>query len=219
MRAPLQPPQLAPGHRAGVGPGSWTTPSSPGGSDRRVRPASAMARRDAELTGKIRDHHRASEEIYGAPRTHADLRKIDGIRVGRKRVARLMRRAGLAGVSRRKGCRTTIADRQAVAASDLVKRKFSAVEPNRIWTADITYVPTWQGFVYLAVVLDVFSRRIVGWAMADHMRTELVTDALAMAIHQRRPSTGVIHHSDKGSQLGFKESSQHCCSAVSLDDR
>ncbi|WP_371826017.1 IS3 family transposase [Nonomuraea turcica] len=105
---------------------------------RQERGPSARARRDAELTGKIRDHHRASDEIYGAPRIHADLREIDGIRVGRKRVARLMRRAGLAGVSRRKGCRTTIADRQAVAASDLVKRKFSAAEPNRIWTADIT---------------------------------------------------------------------------------
>ena len=94
-----------------------------------------------------------------------------------------MRAAGLAGVSRRRGCRTTIPDRKAAAASDLVRRKFEADAPNRIWTADITYVPTWQGFLYLAVVLDVFSRRIVGWAMAEHMRTELVTDALAMAIH------------------------------------
>jgi putative transposase len=177
---------------------------------RHRRGPSTRARRDAELTGKIREHHQASDAIYGAPRIHADLREIDGIRVGRKRVARLMRRAGLAGVSRRKGCRTTIADRQAVAASDLVKRKFSAVEPNRIWTADITYVPTWQGFVYLAVVLDVFSRRIVGWAMADHMRTELVTDALAMAIHQRRPSSGVIHHSDKGSQYTSIAFGQRC---------
>ncbi len=110
-----------------------------------------------------------------------------------------MRAAGLAGVSRRKGCRTTVSDRQVAAASDLVQRQFTTAEPNRVWTADITYVPTWQGFVYLAVVLDVFSRRIVGWAMADHMRTELVTDALAMAIHQRRPDAGVIHHSDRGS--------------------
>ncbi|MBE1588218.1 transposase InsO family protein [Nonomuraea angiospora] len=116
-------------------------------------------------------------------------------------MARLMRAAGLAGVSRRKGCRTIIGDPRATAASDLVRRRLCAEEPNRIWTADITYVPTWEGFVYLAVVLDVFSRRIVGWAMADHMRTELVTDALAMAIHQRRPRqvSGVIHHSDKGS--------------------
>ncbi|WP_285711117.1 IS3 family transposase, partial [Microtetraspora sp. NBRC 16547] len=161
---------------------------------------SPRARHDAMLTKKIRAHHTASDEIYGAPRIHADLREIDHIRVGRKRVARLMRAAGLAGVSRRKGCRTTVADRKAAAAGDLVKRNFTAAEPNRLWTADITYVPTWQGFLYLAVVLDVFSRRIVGWAMADHMRTELVSDALAMAIHQRRPSAGVIHHSDKGSQ-------------------
>ncbi|MEU0483286.1 IS3 family transposase [Streptosporangium sp. NPDC006013] len=176
------------------------------------RGPSRRARQDAELTEKIRRHHAASDEIYGAPRIHADLRELDGIGVGRKRVARLMRAAGLAGVSRRKGTRTTICDGRA-AANDLVQRKFTAAEPNRIWTADITYVPTWQGFLYLAVVLDVFSRRIVGWAMAEHMRTELVTDALAMAIHQRRPSSGVIHHSDKGSQLGFKESLQHCLPA------
>ncbi|GAA0972358.1 hypothetical protein GCM10009555_025400 [Acrocarpospora macrocephala] len=167
---------------------------------RQRRGPSPRARRDAELTARIRDHHRASDEIYGAPRIHADLREIDGIGVGRKRVARLMRAAGLAGVTRRKGCRTTITDRQAIAAADLVGRRFTAAGPDLIWTADITYVPTWQGFLYLAVVLDVFSRRIVGWAMADHMRTELVTDALAMAIHQRRPDAGVIHHSDKGSQ-------------------
>ncbi|MEV1005211.1 IS3 family transposase [Nonomuraea sp. NPDC050202] len=186
---------------------------------RQRRGPSARSRRDAELTERIHEHHRASDEIYGAPRIHADLREIDGVRVGRKRVARLMRRAGLAGVSRRKSCRTTIADERAAATSDLVKRQFSAAEPNRVWTADITYVPTWQGFVYLAVVLDVFSRRIVGWAMADHMRTELVTDALAMALHQRRPEAGVTHHSDKGSQLRFNRSSQHCCSAASLDAR
>jgi putative transposase len=172
------------------------------------RGLSARARQDQVLTEKIRRHHAASDEIYGAPRIHADLREIDGVGVGRKRVARLMRAAGLAGVSRRKGTPTTIRDGRA-AATDLVRREFHAAEPNRIWTADITYVPTWQGFLYLAVVLDVFSRRIVGWAMAEHMRTELVTDALAMAIHQRRPDAGVIHHSDKGSQGGFNRCSQH----------
>ncbi|WP_246081265.1 IS3 family transposase, partial [Nonomuraea mesophila] len=177
---------------------------------RQRRGPSARARRDAELTERIRHHHQASDEIYGAPRIHADLRELDGVRVGRKRVARLMRRAGLAGVSRRKGCRTTIADGRAAAASDLVKRQFSAAEPNRVWTAGITYVPTWQGFVYLAVVLDVFSRRIVGWAMAEHMRAELVTDALAMALHQRRPEAGVIHHSDKGSQYTSVAFGQRC---------
>jgi putative transposase len=177
---------------------------------RQRRGPSARARRDAELTEQIRGHHRASDEIYGAPRIHADLREFDGIRVGRKRVARLMRAAGLAGVSRRKGARTTIADPRATAAADLVRRRFCAEEPNRIWTADITYVPTWQGFVYLAVVLDVFSRRIVGWAMAEHMRTELVTDALAMALHQRRPEAGVIHRSDKGGQYTSIAFGQRC---------
>jgi putative transposase len=177
---------------------------------RQRRGPSARARRDAELIEQIRAHHQASDEIYGAPRIHADLRELDGVRVGRKRVARLMRAAGLAGVSRRKAARTTIADPRARSASDLVRRNFSAEEPNRVWTADITYVPTWQGFVYLAVVLDVFSRRIVGWAMAEHMRTELVTDALAMALHQRRPETGVIHHSDKGSQYTSIAFGQRC---------
>jgi putative transposase len=174
------------------------------------RGPSARARRDAELTEKIQRHHQASDEIYGAPRIHADLRELEGERVGRKRVARLMRAAGLAGVSRRRECRTTITDQRAASASDLVKRRFTADEPNRVWTADITYVPTWQGFVYLAVVLDVFSRRIVGWAMAEHMRTELVTDALAMALHQRHPETGVIHHSDKGSQYTSIAFGQRC---------
>ncbi|WP_433445054.1 IS3 family transposase [Nonomuraea sp. CA-141351] len=159
---------------------------------RQRRGPSVRARRDAELTKRIRAHHQASDEIYGAPRIHADLRELDGVRVGRKRVARLMRAAGLAGVSRRKGCRTTFADKRATAASDLVKRQFAAAEPDRVWTADITYVPTWEGFVYLAVVLDVFSRRIVGWAMAEHMRTELVTDALAMAPVRLRSSAGML---------------------------
>ncbi|GAA4210559.1 hypothetical protein GCM10022252_78550 [Streptosporangium oxazolinicum] len=168
---------------------------------RQRRGPSTRARHDAELTERIRRHHQASDEIYGAPRIHADLRELDGVRVGRKRVARLMRVAGLAGVSRRKGVRTTVTDPRARSASDLVGRDFCAEEPNRIWTADITYVPTWQGFIYLAVVLDVFSCRIVGWAMAEHMRTELVTDALAMALHQRRPEAGVIHHSDKGGAI------------------
>ncbi|MET8008311.1 IS3 family transposase, partial [Nonomuraea glycinis] len=179
-------------------------------ADRRRRGPSARARQDQVLTEQIRRHHQASDEIYGAPRIHVDLRELDGVRVGRKRVARLMRTAGLAGVSRRKGCRTTITDKRAASASDLVKRLFFAEEPDQVWTADITYVPTWQGFVYLAVVLDVFSRRIVGWAMAEHMRTELVTDALAMALHQRRPQAGVIHHSDKGSQYTSIAFGQRC---------
>ena len=164
----------------------------------RDRPPSARARKDAELSEKIRSYHEASRGTYGSPRIHADLAE-EGLRVGRKRVARLMRAAGLQGVSRRKGPRTTVRDAQSRPALDLVNRNFTAVGPNRLWVADITHVPTLVGFVYLAVVLDVFSRRIVGWSMADHMRTALVLDALKMACRQRRPSD-VIHHSDQGSQ-------------------
>ena len=164
----------------------------------RHRNPSAHARKDTELCEKIRSYHQASRGTYGAPRIHADL-AAEGTRVGRKRVARLMRVAGLQGVSRRKGPQTTVRDIQSRPASDLVNRDFTAVAPNRLWVADITYVSTLVGFLYLAVVLDVFSRRIVGWSMAPHMRTELVLDALDMACHQRRP-TEVIHHSDQGSQ-------------------
>jgi putative transposase len=159
---------------------------------------SARARKNAELCEKIRSYHETSRETYGSPRIHADLAD-EGIRVGRKRVARLMRAAGLQGISRRKGPRTTVRDAQNRPTLDLVNRNFTALAPNRLWVADITHVPTLVGFLYLAVVLDVFSRRIVGWSMADHMRTELLLDALNMACHQR-PPTEVIHHSDQGSQ-------------------
>jgi putative transposase len=162
------------------------------------RVPSARARADAELTDRIAAIHKASKETYGAPRIHAEL--IDeGIRVGRKRVERLMKAAGLAGVSRRKGARTTFRDERVRPACDLVDRNFHADEPNQLWVADITYVPTWAGFLYLAVVLDAFSRRIVGWAMGHDLKAQLVLDALNMALTQRRP-VGVIHHSDQGSQ-------------------
>jgi putative transposase len=164
----------------------------------RHRKPSARVRKDAELSEKIRSYHEASRGTYGAPRIHADWADED-IRVGRKRVTRLMRAAGLQGVSRHKGPRTTVRDAQKRPALDLVNRNFTAVAPNRLWVADITSIPTLVGFLYLAVVLDVFSRRIVGWSMAHHMRTELVLDALHMACRQRRP-TEVIHHSDQGSQ-------------------
>ena len=137
-------------------------------------------------------------QTYGAPRIHAELR-AQGTRVGRKRVARLMRGAGLQGVSRRPAPKTTTRSKQDEARPDLVERDFTAEEPDQLWVADITYVPTASGFLYLAVVLDVFSRRIVGWSMAHHLRTELVLAALEMAVEQRKPS-GVIHHSDQGSQ-------------------
>ncbi|WP_406729538.1 IS3 family transposase [Streptomyces sp. GD-15H] len=177
----------------------------------RDRVPSRRQREDAELTEKIRGHHERSHQTYGAPRIHADLREIDGLSVGRKRVARLMREAGLTGVHRRTGrASLTRRDRQATAAPDLIGRDFTASAPNLRWSADITYVPTGQGWLYLAVVLDLFSRRIVGWAMADHMRTELVTDALAMAVTARRPRPGLVHHSDKGSQYTSLTFGQRC---------
>ena len=164
---------------------------------RRRRP-SARARRDEGLREAIRAIHEDSRGTYGVPRMHAEL-SAQGCRVSRKRVARLMREAGLAGVSRRRGTRTTRADSSHRAAPDRVERHFKADAPDRLWVADITYVPTWAGFLYLAVVLDVFSRRVVGWSMANHLRTELVLHALNMALAQRRPEQ-VIHHSDQGTQ-------------------
>jgi putative transposase len=164
----------------------------------RRRPPPARCASDAALLKRIRTIHAVSRGTYGAPRIHAELRS-EGQPVGRKRVARLMRGAGLNGVSRRKGTRTTRRGAEARPAPDLVGRTFTAERPNQLWVADVTYIPTWTGFLYLAVVLDVFSRRIVGWAMANHLRADLVLAALDMAIGQRRPN-GVIHHSDQGSQ-------------------
>ncbi len=154
---------------------------------------------DAVLTARIREIHARSRQTYGAPRIHAEL-QAQGVAIARKRVARLMRAAGLVGVSRRKGLVTTRRDARARPAPDLVQRDFAAAGPHRLWVADITYVPTWAGFLYLAVVLDAWSRRVIGWAMATHLRTELVLDALEMALARRRPDEGVIHHSDQGCQ-------------------
>ena len=164
----------------------------------RKRPLSTRARTDVELTAHIDAIHRMSRGTYGAPRIHAEL-AARGLQVGRKRVARLMRHAGVQGVSRRKPFRTTMRDQTARPAPDLVDRQFTAAGPDRLWVADITYVPTWAGFLYLAVVLDAWSRRVVGWATESHLRTELVLAALDMAVAQRRP-TEVIHHSDQGCQ-------------------
>jgi transposase InsO family protein len=158
------------------------------------RPPSARARSDAELTDTIRDIHSRSRGTYGMPRVHAELRDT-GTHCSRKRVARLMRAAGLEGVHRRRSTRTTVRDHDAASAPDLVERMFGASCPDTLWVADITYVPTWQGFLYVAVVLDAFSRRVVGWSMAGHLRTELILDALDMAISRRRPTVGLIHHS------------------------
>ncbi len=164
----------------------------------RTRPPSKRARDDAALTERIRAIHQRSFGTYGVPRVHAEL-AAEGIRVGRKRVARLMRAAGLEGASRRRWCTTTTRDDAARPAPDLVERDFTAEGPNKLWVADITYVPTWTGFLFLAVVIDAWSRRVVGWAMANHLRTELVVQALDMALGQRRPDS-VVHHSDQGCQ-------------------
>jgi putative transposase len=164
----------------------------------RERAASARSKADAALTDRIRAIHETSRRTYGAPRIHAELAD-EGIHVGRKRVERLMKAAGIAGVSRRKSARTTFRDERVRPASDLVDRNFHTDAPDRLWVADITYIPTWAGFLYLAVVLDAFSRRIVGWAMNHSLRTQFVLDALNMAIGQRTPRD-VIHHFDQGSQ-------------------
>lgn len=162
------------------------------------RPPSKRALADLQLGDRIEALHQQSRGVYGRPRIQADLRE-EGISTSDKRVARLMRERAIQGASRRKLFKTTIRDQDAQPAPDLVNRNFKATAPNQLWVADITYVPTLTGFLFLAVVLDVFSRRIVGWAMANHMRTELVLDALNMAIYRRQPKN-VVHHSDQGSQ-------------------
>jgi len=162
------------------------------------RPLSGRAQTDQVLLEQIRGIHDRSRGTYGAPRIHAEL-AARGVHIGRKRVARLMQAAGVAGVSRRAFVTTTRRDPATRPAPDLVQRTFTVDGPDRLWVADITYIATWAGFLFLAVVLDAWSRRVVGWAMAGHLRTELVLDALNMAIGQRRP-TQVIHHSDQGCQ-------------------
>lgn len=153
---------------------------------------------DRVLMDTITEIHELSRGSYGVPRVHAELRLGMGIRCGRKRVARLMRIAGLSGISHRpkKGRER----RLPAPHDDLVKRRFVADRPNQIWATDITEHPTREGRVYCAAVLDVFSRRIVGWAIADHIRSELVVDALEMARWRRKPEPGTIVHSDRGSQ-------------------
>jgi putative transposase len=164
------------------------------------RPPSKRDRENAALTEKIRQIHNKSPQIYGYPRVHAELRAL-GVRCSRKRVAQLMRKAGLRGCPRgRKKRTTTRRDKHAVSAPDLVKRHFCAIAPDKLWTADISYVHTQEGFVYLAFILDVYSRKVVGWSMASHLRTELVVDALEMALWRRKSDAGLIHHTDRGAQ-------------------
>jgi putative transposase len=163
------------------------------------RRPSARSTADARLTAAISAIHQTSRGTYGAPRVHAEL-AAQGERVGRKRVARLMRQANLVGVHRRRVRLRARSVPTTPVAPDLVRRNFRATGPDRLWVADITYLPTQAGFLYLATVLDAWSRRVVGWSMAPHLRTELVVDALDAAVAARRPRPGLIFHSDRGTQ-------------------
>jgi putative transposase len=177
---------------------------------------------DAWLCEKIEQIHEAKRRVYGAPRIHAELRMAHGVRVGRKRVERLMRRAGISGLVPKKRGRTTIRVPGVRVADDLVERRFRPSAPNVLWLADITYLRSWEGWLYLAAVQDAFSRAIVGWSMNEHMRSELVTSALQMALHRRRPDPGLVHHSDQGSQyvsLGFGQAARDAGIAISMGSR
>jgi putative transposase len=186
------------------------------------RTPSDRALTDAWLTEKIKEIHESKRRVYGAPRIHAELRMAHGVRVGRKRIERLMRAAGISGLVPKKRGRTTIRVPGVRVADDLVERRFRPSAPNVLWLADITYLRSWEGWLYLAAVQDAYSRAIVGWSMAEHMRTELVTDALSMAVHRRRPDHGLVHHSDQGSQyvsLGFGQAARDAGIAVSMGSR
>jgi transposase InsO family protein len=169
---------------------------------------SARQLADDELAERIQAIWDDSKRTYGWPRVHRQLRR-DGVHVSRKRVARIMRQQGLTGRCRRRWTKTTISDPK-VAAVDLLRRAFGpgTVELDRVYVGDITYIWTWEGWAYLATVIDLASRRVVGWALADHMRAELACDALRMAISQRRPAPGLIFHSDRGTQAGLNRWSQ-----------
>jgi transposase InsO family protein len=165
----------------------------------RNRPESARAQANRALVEEIRRVHADSRRRYGSPRVHAALR-AEGRRVGRNRIARLMQRHGIQARRRRQFRKTTDSNHAFPTAPNLLARQFTAPAPNRVWLADITYVPTGEGWLYLAVVLDMFSRKIVGWAMSQAMPQELTRAALQMAITNRRPGPGLLHHSDRGSQ-------------------
>jgi putative transposase len=165
-----------------------------------LRPLSPRGVEDARLTKRICELFPKRRGAYGSPRIWSDLVIDDGERISRKRVERLMRLAGLSASPTKKWRGTTIRVPGVRVADDLVDRKFAAGAPNRVWVADITYLRTWQGWLHLAVVVDCFSRRVVGWALEDNLRAELVVDALEQALQRRRPQRGLVHHSDQGSQ-------------------
>lgn len=175
----------------------------------RDRSLSPRAREDLAITAQIHAIHRRSKGVYGAPSIHAELADDHGIHIGCKRVARLMRAATLRGVTPKRYVCTTTSAADQVVSTDHVNRDFTANAPDRLWVADITYIPTWSGFLYLAMVLDVWSRKIVGWAMEPHLKTELVMQAFEMALAQRQPQQ-VIHHSDHGTQYTSYAFAERC---------
>ena len=190
------------------------------GSERRAPSNRALS--DAWLTSRIKEIHEKARGVYGSRRVQAELRLGQGIRVSRRRVQRLMRQAGISGLVKVKRGKTTIRVPGVRVADDLVERDFRPSAPNILWVADITYLRTWEGWLYLAAVQDAYSRRIVGWAMTEHMRSELVADALQMAVHRRRPEPGLVHHSDQGAQyvsLGFGQQARDAGIAVSMGSR
>jgi putative transposase len=190
------------------------------GWERRAPSDRALA--DAWLTSRIKEIHERARGVYGSRRVQAELRLGQGVHVSRRRVRRLMKGAGISGLVKVKRGRTTIRVPGVRVADDLVERQFRPSEQNVLWVADITYLRTWEGWLYLAAVQDAYSRRIVGWAMTEHMRTELVADALQMAVHRRRPEPGLIHHSDQGSQyvaLGFGQQARDAGIAVSMGSK
>lgn len=170
----------------------------------RERAPSKRSQRDRALTIVIADAHRQSRGTYGSPRVHAELEAL-GFEAGRNRIARLMAEAGLEGVRPKRFVATTNSKHDAPVAKNLLQREFDVDAPNRVWATDITYVRTWEGWLYLAVVIDLFSRKVVGWSTAEHLRTELALDALAMALRHRTLDGDLMHHSDRGSQYASDE--------------
>jgi transposase InsO family protein len=168
----------------------------------------ARVQRDTQLRPEIERVWQANRRIYGAKKVWKQLNR-EALPVARCTVARLMGQLGLRGVVRGRRVRTTIPDARAERPRDLVQRQFHATRPNQLWVSDLTYVATWRGFVYVAFVIDVFSRRIVGWRAASSLRSDLALDALEQALYDRETDGALVHHSDRGSQGGFTRSSQH----------